>query len=142
MTHVIVVVLDGLAGEVQHGPGNDALTDEVSDLEVCRQDRLRVLILKGTRYQTPLDPTPLDHPERHHGNPPKHHHHGNGVTTIETRWIAREILHSDTGSPWRLYRHGLTMVTTASHHWERQSKVHPLTSSPLSGTGRGRRTEG
>ena len=83
MTHVIVVVLDGLAGEVQHGPGNDALTDEVSDLEVCRQDRLRVLILKGTRYQTPLNPTPLDHPERHHGNPPQatQDHHGDCTVT-------------------------------------------------------------
>lgn len=44
-THVVVVVLDGLACEVEHGPGNDALADEVADLEVCGQDGLRVFVL-------------------------------------------------------------------------------------------------
>ena len=61
MTHVIVVILDGLPGEVQHGPRNDALADEVSDLKVCRQDRLRVLILRGT----PLPDKVRPHPEHH-----------------------------------------------------------------------------
>lgn len=49
VTHVVVVVLDGLSREVEHGPGHDAFPDEVADFKVRRQHRLRVLVLGDTR---------------------------------------------------------------------------------------------
>lgn len=46
--YIIVVILDGLSCEVEHGPGNDALADEVTNLEVRSQHCLRVLVLTQT----------------------------------------------------------------------------------------------
>lgn len=39
-THVVIVILDGLPREVEHGPGDDPLTDEMADLKVCSEDSL------------------------------------------------------------------------------------------------------
>lgn len=48
-THIVVVVLYGLACEVEHSPRYDTLTDEVANFKVCSQDSLQVFILKTDR---------------------------------------------------------------------------------------------
>ena len=50
-TYVVIVILNGLSSKVENGPGNDALADKVTDLEVSCQDCLRVLVLKDTEQK-------------------------------------------------------------------------------------------
>lgn len=51
-THVVIIILDGLSGEVEHSTRHDMLADKVTDLKVRCQDGLRVLILN--QIQTEL----------------------------------------------------------------------------------------
>lgn len=47
--HIVIIILYGLAGEVEDSSRYDTLTDEVADLKVCSQDGLRVLVLKTSK---------------------------------------------------------------------------------------------
>lgn len=59
-THIVVVVLDGLPREVEHGPGHDALADEMADFKVCGEESLRVFVLKAKHF---WQNDPQDSPE-------------------------------------------------------------------------------
>ena len=48
-THVVVVILYSLSREVEHGPRNNTLTDEVADFKVGGQNGLRVVVLEKSR---------------------------------------------------------------------------------------------
>lgn len=67
ITHIVIVILNGLSCEVEHGSRYNALTNKMADFKVGSQNCLRVLVLEkdGIILSSAFTSYPLNYKGNH-----------------------------------------------------------------------------